>query len=148
MSMYGKATKPKDQPRVKPHVKKGDTVVVLAGKDRGKQGKVLRVDPVKGKAIVERVNFNQEAHASEFGIKNPMAVPKIEKVVLNMGLGEAISNAKILDSAVDELATITGQKPVITPAKKSIAAFKLREGMPIGTMVTLRGERCTSSSTG
>jgi large subunit ribosomal protein L5 len=77
----------------------------------------------------------------EFGIKNPMAVPKIEKVVLNMGMGEAISNQKILDAAVDELGTITGQKPVVTKAKKSIAAFKLREGVPIGTMVTLRGEK-------
>src|SRR5215212_336969 len=77
----------------------------------------------------------------EFGIKNIMAVPKIEKVVLNMGMGEAIANAKILDSAVDELGQITGQKPVITKAKKSIAAFKLREGVPIGTMVTLRGEK-------
>lgn len=77
----------------------------------------------------------------EFKIKNPMAVPKIEKVVLNMGMGEAISNSKILDSAVEELATITGQKPVVTRAKKSIAAFKLREGVPIGTMVTLRGEK-------
>ena len=77
----------------------------------------------------------------EFGIKNPMAVPKIEKVVLNMGMGEAISNSKILDSAVDELTTIAGQKPVITKAKKSIASFKLREGVAIGTMVTLRGEK-------
>jgi large subunit ribosomal protein L5 len=77
----------------------------------------------------------------EFQIKNPMAVPKVEKVVLNMGMGEAISNSKILDSAVEELATITGQKPVVTKAKKSIAAFKLREGVPIGTMVTLRGEK-------
>lgn len=77
----------------------------------------------------------------EFGIENPMAVPKVEKVVLNMGMGEAISNAKILDAAVDELATITGQKPVVTKAKKSIASFKLREGQSIGTMVTLRGEK-------
>ena len=77
----------------------------------------------------------------EFQIKNPMAVPKIEKVVLNMGMGEAISNAKILDAAVEELTTIAGQKPVITKAKKSIASFKLREGQAIGTMVTLRGEK-------
>jgi large subunit ribosomal protein L5 len=77
----------------------------------------------------------------EFGIENPMAVPKIEKVVLNMGMGEAIQNAKILDAAVDELATITGQKPVVTKAKKSIASFKLREGQSIGAMVTLRGEK-------
>jgi len=77
----------------------------------------------------------------EFKITNPMAVPKIEKVVLNMGVGEAIQNAKILDAAVDELSTITGQKPVVTKAKKSIASFKLREGQSIGTMVTLRGEK-------
>jgi large subunit ribosomal protein L5 len=77
----------------------------------------------------------------EFKIKNPMAVPKIEKIVINMGLGEAISNAKILDAAADELGQITGQKPVITKAKKSIASFKLREGQSIGTMVTLRGEK-------
>jgi len=77
----------------------------------------------------------------EFGIKNPMAIPKIEKVVVNMGVGEAIQNSKILDGAVDELSTITGQKPVVTKAKKSIASFKLREGQSIGTMVTLRGEK-------
>jgi large subunit ribosomal protein L5 len=77
----------------------------------------------------------------EFQIANVMAVPKIEKVVLNMGMGEAISNSKILDAAVDELTTIAGQKPVVTKAKKSIASFKLREGVAIGTMVTLRGER-------
>ena len=77
----------------------------------------------------------------EFKIKNPMAVPKIEKVVLNMGVGEAIQNAKVLDTAVEELATITGQKPVVTKAKKSIASFKLREGQNIGAMVTLRGEK-------
>ena len=88
--------------------------------------------------------YMKEVHKKvqdEFKIKNPMAVPKIEKVVLNMGVGEAIQNAKILDSAVDELTTITGQKPVITKAKKSIASFKLREGQSIGTMVTLRGEK-------
>jgi len=81
------------------------------------------------------------AIAKEFGIGNAMAIPKIEKIVVNMGVGEAISNAKILDTAVEELRVITGQKPVITKAKKSIASFKLRQGMNIGTMVTLRGER-------
>ena len=79
--------------------------------------------------------------AKEFGINNPMAIPRIEKVVLNMGMGEAIANAKILDTATDELRSITGQKPVITKAKKSIASFKLRQGMPIGVVVTLRGDR-------
>ena len=77
----------------------------------------------------------------DFSYKNVMEVPKIEKIVVNMGLGEAIQNVKILDSAAVELAAITGQKPVITKAKKSIASFKLREGMPIGCMVTLRQER-------
>jgi large subunit ribosomal protein L5 len=77
----------------------------------------------------------------EFGYKNVMAVPKIEKVVVNMGLGEATANAKIVDTGADELARITGQKPVTRRAKKSIAAFKVRKGMAIATMVTLRGER-------
>lgn len=77
----------------------------------------------------------------KFGYKNVMQIPKLNKVVLNMGLGEAIQNIKILDSAVDELKLIAGQSPVITRAKKSIAAFKLREGMPIGCMVTLRRGR-------
>jgi len=81
------------------------------------------------------------ALAKEFDITNPMAVPKLEKIVINMGLGEAIANAKIVDTAADELTSITGQKPVTTRAKKSIAAFKLRQGMPIGSMVTLRGDR-------
>jgi large subunit ribosomal protein L5 len=77
----------------------------------------------------------------EFGYKNVMAVPKIQKVVVNMGLGEATANAKIVDTGADELARITGQKAVTRRAKKSIAAFKVRRGMPIATMVTLRGDR-------
>ena len=78
---------------------------------------------------------------TEFNYKNLMEVPRIEKIVVNMGLGEAIQNVKILDSAAAELSAITGQKAVITKAKKSIASFKLREGMPIGCMVTLRRDR-------
>lgn len=81
------------------------------------------------------------AIAKEFGIRNPMAIPRLEKIVINMGMGEAIANAKILDTAADELRAVTGQKPVITKAKKSIASFKLRQSMPIGVMVTLRGDR-------
>ncbi len=77
----------------------------------------------------------------DFNYKSVMQVPRLEKIVLNMGLGEAIQNVKILDSAVDELGVISGQKAVITKAKKSIASFKLRQGMPIGVMVTLRKER-------
>ena len=77
----------------------------------------------------------------EFDLKNPMAVPHINKIVVNMGVGEATQNAKILDPAVNELSQITGQKPITTKAKKSIAAFKVREGQAIGAMVTLRGDR-------
>jgi large subunit ribosomal protein L5 len=81
------------------------------------------------------------ALTKEFGYKNPMAVPKLEKVSINIGLGEATQNPKLMDGAVNELGLIAGQKPVVTKAKKSIAAFKLREGMSIGCMVTLRGDR-------
>jgi large subunit ribosomal protein L5 len=81
------------------------------------------------------------ALTKEFGYKNVMAVPRIHKIVVNMGLGEATSNAKIVDTGADELARITGQKAVTRRSKKSIAAFKVRKGMPIGAMVTLRGER-------
>ncbi|MCQ6276436.1 50S ribosomal protein L5 [Bacillus sp. V3B] len=77
----------------------------------------------------------------KFNYKSIMEVPKIEKIVINMGIGDAVQNAKVLDNAVEELALITGQKPVVTRAKKSIAGFRLREGMPIGAKVTLRGER-------
>ena len=81
------------------------------------------------------------AMTEKFGYKNVMQVPKIEKIVINMGVGEAKENAKVLESAVKDLTTIAGQKPVITKAKKSVANFKLREGMPIGCKVTLRGDR-------
>jgi large subunit ribosomal protein L5 len=81
------------------------------------------------------------ALTQEFNYTNPMAVPKIEKISLNVGMGEATQNSKLIDGAVNELTAIAGQKPVITKARKSIAAFKLRENMPIGCAVTLRGER-------
>jgi large subunit ribosomal protein L5 len=77
----------------------------------------------------------------EFGFKNPMQAPKLDKIVVNMGLGEAINNGKIIDASVEQLAAITGQKPVVTKARKSIANFKLRQGQSIGAMVTLRGAR-------
>ncbi len=77
----------------------------------------------------------------DFGFENVMQVPKLDRIVVNMGLGEAVQNAKVIESATAELAAITGRKPVVTKAKKSIATFKLREGMPIGVMVTLRGEQ-------
>ena len=78
---------------------------------------------------------------SKFNYKSVMQVPKIEKIVINMGVGDAVSNAKALDAAVEELTLLSGQKPIVTRAKKSIAGFRLREGMPIGAKVTLRGER-------
>jgi len=81
------------------------------------------------------------AMGKEYGYKNVMAIPKLEKIVINIGLGEAIQNSKLLDNAADELGQIAGQRPVIARAKKSIASFKLRKGMPIGCSVTLRGER-------
>jgi large subunit ribosomal protein L5 len=84
------------------------------------------------------------ALTKEFGLENPMQVPRIEKVVVNIGVGEALDNAKSLDAAVDEMTQITGQKPVVTKARRSIAAFKLREGRAIGVKVTLRGERMWS----
>ena len=86
-------------------------------------------------------NEIKPALMKEFALKNPMAVPHLHKIVINMGVGEATQNAKALDPAVQELGQITGQRPVVTRAKKSIAAFKVREGQPIGTMVTLRGDR-------
>ena len=91
-----------------------------------------------------RARFQKEVAATlmkEFDLKNPMAVPHLHKIVVNMGVGEATQNAKVLDPAVNELGQITGQKPVVTRAKKSIAAFKVREGQAIGAMVTLRGDR-------
>ncbi|MEX5935544.1 50S ribosomal protein L5 [Mammaliicoccus sciuri] len=88
--------------------------------------------------------FNNEISAQlvkKFNYSSVMEVPKIEKIVVNMGIGDAVQNSKVLDSAVEELQAITGQKPLVTKAKKSIATFRLREGMPIGAKVTLRGER-------
>jgi large subunit ribosomal protein L5 len=91
-----------------------------------------------------KAKYQNEAIPSlkkEFGYTNVMAIPRLEKVVINMGLGEATANAKIIDTGADELARVTGQKPVVRRARKSIAQFKVRQGQPIGTMVTLRGER-------
>jgi large subunit ribosomal protein L5 len=103
------------------------------GRPKSASGKA-RLREHYAKAVVPALN-------KDFGYKNPMAVPKIQKVSINIGLGEATGNSKLMDSAVNELAAIAGQKPVVTKAKKSIAAFKLREGMSIGCMVTLRGDR-------
>lgn len=92
--------------------------------------------------LQEKYNNSVKAElANKFNYSSSMEIPKLDKIVINMGVGDAVSNSKVLDDAVSELQAITGQKPVVTKAKKSIASFKLREGMPIGCKVTLRGER-------
>jgi large subunit ribosomal protein L5 len=118
-----------------------------------KQAKAEAAEPQQGGGRPKASNRNSArlrgkytkevapALMKEFGIDNVMACPKIEKVVVNMGVGEATQNAKVLDPAVNDLQAITGQKPVVTKAKKSIAQFKVREGQSIGAMVTLRGDR-------
>jgi large subunit ribosomal protein L5 len=111
-------------------------------KVEAKPGVAVRHSAKETPRLKER--FQKEiapALMKEFDLKNPMAVPHLHKIVINMGMGDATQNAKLMDPAVNELGQITGQKPVITRAKKSIAAFKLRENMPIGVMVTLRGDR-------
>lgn len=105
--------------------------------------KAAKPKAASGKARLRKLYIENVVPAltKDFGYKNPMAVPKVQKVALNVGLGEATGNSKLMDGAVNELSAISGQKPVVTKAKKSIAAFKLREGMSIGCMVTLRGDR-------
>jgi len=128
------------------------------GKPQGKKAKPeaaeAAADETSGKPARPKANNRSTARMrekyvkevlpalmKEFSLANPMAVPKLEKIVVNMGVGEATQNAKVIDPAASEVGLITGQKPVVTKAKKSIAAFKVREGMPIGVMVTLRGDR-------
>jgi len=120
------------------------------GKGKGEAAKAPQAAQAEGAArdpnykprLRERYRQTVIAALSKrFGYKNPMMVPRLEKVVLNMGLGAAVGNPKIIDSAVEDMRAISGQKPVVTRARKSIATFKLRENLPIGVMVTLRGER-------
>ncbi|HXE57594.1 MAG TPA: 50S ribosomal protein L5 [Gemmatimonadales bacterium] len=117
------------------------------GKGKERAGPALPTDPApkasEGKPRLQRYYETtiRPKLAREFGLRNPHQVPRLEKIVLNVGLGEAPKNPKLLDAAVEELALIAGQKPVVTRAKKSIANFGLRAGMPIGAMVTLRGAR-------
>ena len=114
-----------------------------AGKEKAEKPKVKpAVQEVYSPRLMERYRQTVvPALMKQFSYKNPMQAPRLEKVVINVGMGEAIQNAKLLDSAVNELTIITGQKPVVTRAKKSISGFKLREGMAIGCKVTLRGAR-------
>jgi large subunit ribosomal protein L5 len=134
-----KETKPKAEPKAKREAKsapesKPQAEAERAAEPRARTNTKARLREHYAKNVVPALN-------KEFGYKNQMAVPKIEKVALNIGLGEATGNSKLMDGAVNELGAIAGQRPVITKAKKSIAAFKLREGMSIGCMVTLRGDR-------
>src|SRR5579884_1441356 len=109
--------------------------------ETGKPAKQAKAKPADARLRLHYRDRVIPALVKEFGYKNVMAVPKIQKVAINVGMGEATQNSKLMDGAVNELTQIAGQKPVITKAKKSIAAFKLREGMSIGAMVTLRGDR-------
>ena len=128
-----KDTAKKDEGKGK--AKKGKAAAAAAGPSAPlPEGYVPRLKKRYQEEVVARIQ-------KEFGIDNVMAVPRIDKVVLNMGVGEAIQNIKVLDDAVDELGAIAGQRPTVTRAHKSIANFKLRAGMPIGTRVTLRGDR-------
>jgi large subunit ribosomal protein L5 len=121
---------------------KGEQAVEAAGTEPG--GKPSRPKASNRSTARLRDRYHKEiqpALMKELGITNPMAAPKLEKIIVNMGVGEATQNAKLIDPAATEVGQITGQKPVVTKARKSIAAFKVREGMPIGVMVTLRGDR-------
>lgn len=107
-----------------------------------KQAEVVSTEEIVAPRFIEK--YSKEvvpALTKQFGYKNPMQVPRLEKIVINMGLGAAVTNPKIVDAAVEEIRAITGQKPVVTRAKKAIASFKLRAGIPIGAMVTLRKAR-------
>lgn len=124
--------------------KSASTKSKAAAPEAKKEAKAPSAERVKAPTPRLKDRYHKDvvpALMKQFSYQNPMQVPRLVKVVLNMGMGEAITNAKALDHAVDELGRITGQHPVITRAKKSIATFKLREGMPIGTTVTLRRER-------
>ena len=138
-----KPPKPPQQPGKKGEAKAKGKPAEAAVQAKG-DGKLARPKASSRSTARLRERFEKEirpALMKEFELKNPMAVPRLEKVVVNMGVGEATQNAKVLDPAAAELQQIVGQKPVITRAKKSIAAFKVREGMPIGAMATLRGDR-------
>jgi len=144
----------KEKKEKKPQQPKGEGKAKGDGKGKGKDkapeveltadGKPARPKASSRGTARMREKFEKEVRPAlmkEFELTNPMAVPTIVKVVVNMGVGEATQNAKLIDPASAELGQITGQKPIVTKAKKSIAAFKVREGMPIGVMVTLRGDR-------
>ena len=140
------ASKPQQQGSKKESKPQGSKKEAAAKSPEAPNGEAAPKAPKQSKKVDARLRHHYKdrvvpALVKEFGYKNVMAVPRIEKVSVNIGLGEATQNAKLMDGAVNELGQIAGQKPVVTKAKKSIAAFKLREGMSIGAMVTLRGDR-------
>ena len=134
------AKEPKDS-KAKPQAKKAKASVAEPTEPGQKPARPKLNNAASARLRHKYLQELRPALQKELGLTNVMAVPRLEKVVINMGVGEATQNAKVLDPAVAELAQITGQKPVVTKAKKSIAAFKVREGQPIGCMVTLRGDR-------
>jgi large subunit ribosomal protein L5 len=129
------------------NIKKGDLVQVITGPsqarggDRGKQGKVIEILGEKNKILVEGINYVTKNLTEQFSYTNPHQVPGLVKIVVNTGVGEAARDSKVIDGAIKDLTLITGQKPQVNKARKSIAQYKLREGMPIGAHVTLRGDR-------
>jgi len=129
--------------QAKPQGKKAKPEQAEAAAERG-DGKPARPKANNRETARLRDRYFKEVQPAlmkELGIENKMAAPRLEKIIVNMGVGEATQNAKLIDPAATEVGQITGQKPVVTKARKSIAAFKVREGMPIGVMVTLRGDR-------
>jgi large subunit ribosomal protein L5 len=143
----------KQAPKAKPQLDEAEIAKKRAERAAKKAGKAASAEAAGGEEQPAgekpgparlRIRFEKELAAAlqkELGLKNKLEVPRIRKITINMGLGEAISNPKLMDSAVEELRAISGQQPVVTRAKKSIATFKLREGQKIGCMVTLRRER-------
>lgn len=134
----GEAKKPAEATKKAKGEKRGTAVAPAEAAAPRERGPEENVPPRRRDQYFETAIA---ALSKQFGYKNPMQVPRLKKIVVNMGLGGAVANPKLIDSAVDEMVAITGQKPVITRAKKAIASFKLREGVPIGVMVTLRRER-------
>src|SRR6266581_1720294 len=126
-------------------IKKGDTVIVVAGRDRGRTGLVVAAFPDRGKVLVQGVNVvtknKKVTYQGQRGAKEGGITHEEAPIVVNMGVGEAARDAKLIEGAVRDLSTITGQRPAVARAKKSVAQFKLREGMPIGAHTTLRGDR-------
>jgi large subunit ribosomal protein L5 len=142
--MAEKKEKTKETKGEKKPAAKSASAKAKAGAEPKKEAKAAPKETVKAPTPRLKERYQKDAVPAlmkQFTYRNPMQVPRLVKVVLNMGMGEAVANAKALDHAVDELRRISGQQPVVTRAKKSIATYKLREGMPIGTSVTLRRER-------